>query len=74
MRNLLKSMRTQIRYWLFPQSKALDQGIEELEKHAKERKQLKDATKNIVSSSNPADVLSNLVIALQGKNKHHARQ
>lgn len=58
-----------LRYWIFPESRAIKERTEQIVQQKSELKRLKNATKAIVQNANQPDVLRNLVIAMQSVGK-----
>lgn len=62
-----RSLRQTVRYFLFPTSRMLDERTKELDKYEESRRLIKEATGKIVEGADRADVLRNLVVAMQSK-------
>ena len=62
--NPLSTIRTKVRYFLFPESRVIDEKTVKVDQEIQKFKRQKDLTKEIVRSANQPDVLRNLVIAM----------
>ena len=58
-------LKQDIRYWLFPKSKLIDERTLEIDQHREAFKKTKAITDQIVANTNRPDVLRNIVIAMQ---------
>jgi hypothetical protein len=61
---MLRSWRQAIRYFLFPDSRRIDERTKEIDRQMKGFKQQKEQTHEIVKHANQPDILRNLVISM----------
>jgi hypothetical protein len=72
--NPCRKLRQALRYWIFPESKLVDERTEELDQQWFKIKEKVSQTNSVIRDANQVDALRNLMRAMTSQHRHKSGQ